>query len=96
MLYSRCNGGGRLKDYADIGFAAFGKPGQIIGWIFSQAFLFLTPTIYMIIASENISDILVQNGFVWLGRRACIWVIAIVIGVPFILVRNMKDVSFLR
>ncbi|KAK4515085.1 TATA-binding protein (TBP) [Mucor velutinosus] len=95
-LYAeKCQGGGRLKDYADIGFAAFGKSGQVIGWVFSQAFLFLTPTIYMILASENISDILAQNGFIWLGRTACIWLIAIIIGVPFILVRNMKDVSFL-
>ncbi|KAI8636012.1 transmembrane amino acid transporter protein-domain-containing protein [Parasitella parasitica] len=95
-LYSaKHNGGGRLQDYADIGLAAFGKPGQIIGWGVSQAFLFLTPTIYMILASENISDMLAQYGFVWLGRRACIWLIAIIVGVPFILVRNMKDVSFL-
>jgi amino acid permease len=87
---------GRLKDYADIGFIAFGKPGQFIGSLFSQLMLFLTPTIYMILASENISDMLNQYGFVWLDRRSCIWIIAIVIGVPFILVRNMKDVSFLR
>lgn len=85
----------RLKDYADIGFAAFGKPGQIIGSLFSQLMLFLTPTIYLILASENISEILSQYGFVWLDRRACIWIIAVVVGVPFILVRNMKDVSFL-
>lgn len=86
---------GRLKDYADIGLAAFGKPGQIIGYLFSQLMLFLTPTIYIILASENISEILSQYGFIWLDRRACIWIIAVIIGVPFILVRNMKDVSFL-
>jgi vesicular inhibitory amino acid transporter len=87
---------GRLKDYADIGKAAFGKPGQIIGCLFSQLFLFTTPTIYMILASENISDLLTQYGFIWLDRKACIWIISVVIGVPFLLVRNMKDVSFLR
>ncbi|KAI7897134.1 transmembrane amino acid transporter protein-domain-containing protein [Mucor mucedo] len=85
----------RLKDYADIGFAAFGRPGQFIGSLFSLLMLFLTPTIYVILASENISDILSQYGFIWLDRRACIWIIAVVVGVPFILVRNMKDVSFL-
>ncbi|CEP07987.1 hypothetical protein [Parasitella parasitica] len=95
-LYAeKCHGSGRLQDYADIGLAAFGKPGQVVGWVFSQAFLFLTPTIYMILASENISDILAQNGFVWLGRRVCVWLIAVVVGVPFLLVRNMRDVSFL-
>lgn len=87
---------GRLKDYADIGLAAFGRPGQVIGWLFSQTFLFLTPTIYIILASDNISEILTQYGFVWLGRKACVWIIATIIGVPFILVRNMKDVSFFR
>lgn len=50
----------------------------------------------MILASENISDLLTQYGFLWLDRKACIWIISVVIGVPFLLVRNMKDVSFLR
>lgn len=86
----------RLKDYADIGLAAFGKPGQIIGYFFSQSMLFLTPTIYVILASQNISDILTHYGFIWLDTKTCIWIIAVIIGIPFILVRNMKDVSFLR
>ncbi|GAA5810054.1 hypothetical protein MFLAVUS_003472 [Mucor flavus] len=85
----------RLKDYADIGLAAFGKPGQIIGYFFSQSMLFLTPTIYVILASQNISDILTHYGFIWLDTKTCIWIIAVIIGIPFILVRNMKDVSFL-
>ncbi|KAI8067442.1 transmembrane amino acid transporter protein-domain-containing protein [Thamnidium elegans] len=85
----------RLKDYADIGLAAFGKPGQIIGYLFSQSMLFLTPTIYIILASQNISDILTYYGFIWLNTKTCIWIIAVIIGIPFILVRNMKDVSFL-
>lgn len=88
--------GGRLRDYTDIGYLAFGKPGQWIGFIFSQLMLFLTPTIYIILASDNISEILNQYGFIWLDRRTCIWIIAVVIGVPFILVRNMRDVSYLR
>ncbi|GAA5803189.1 hypothetical protein HPULCUR_008665 [Helicostylum pulchrum] len=85
----------RLKDYADIGLAAFGKPGQIIGYFFSQSMLFLTPTIYIILASQNISDILTHYGFIWLDTKTCIWIIAVIVGIPFILVRNMKDVYFL-
>ncbi|KAI7904197.1 transmembrane amino acid transporter protein-domain-containing protein [Cokeromyces recurvatus] len=85
----------RFRDYADIGHMAFGKPGKLIGYIFSQSFLLLTPTVYMVMASENISILLLQNGFIWLNRKVCVWIISIMIGVPFVLVRNMKDVSFL-
>ncbi|KAI8887469.1 hypothetical protein K501DRAFT_330506 [Backusella circina FSU 941] len=84
-----------LKNFADIGYAAFGRAGQIIGGAFSQFMLLLTPTIYIILASENISDILKQTNLPWLSRTACIWIIGVVVGVPFILVRNMRDVSLL-
>ncbi|KAI8373726.1 transmembrane amino acid transporter protein-domain-containing protein [Blakeslea trispora] len=87
----------RFQDYADIGFAAFGRPGQVIGWLFSQLFLFLTPTIYMILASENMSEIfMVHYGIVWLDRHMCIWILSAVVGIPFMLVRNLRDVSLLR
>ncbi|OBZ85571.1 Vesicular GABA transporter [Choanephora cucurbitarum] len=86
----------RFQDYADLGYAAFGRPGQVIGWLFSQLFLFLTPTIYMILASENMSEIfMVHYGIPWLDRHMCIWILSAVVGIPFMLVRNLRDVSFL-
>lgn len=79
-----------------MGYAAFGRAGQIIGGAFSQFMLLLTPTIYIILAGENISDILKQTDLPWLSRTVCIWIIGVVVGIPFILVRNMRDVSLLR
>ncbi|ORE04915.1 hypothetical protein BCV72DRAFT_306887 [Rhizopus microsporus var. microsporus] len=88
--------GKRLTGYADIGYAAFGKPGSIIGFLFSQLMLFLTPTIYIMMASENLSQILMDYELVWFHRRTCVWMLCILVGIPFFCVRHMKDVSYLR
>ncbi|KAI8990880.1 transmembrane amino acid transporter protein-domain-containing protein [Mycotypha africana] len=92
-LYYNGHNSRRLKDYSDIGHVAFGRTGQIIGWLISQLFLILTPTIYITMASENIAEVLFEHGLVYLDKNMIVWLLLLVIGPPFVLVRNMKDVS---
>ncbi|ORZ15812.1 transmembrane amino acid transporter protein-domain-containing protein, partial [Absidia repens] len=84
----------RLDGFPEIGFATFGRTGQIVGFIFSQLLLFATPIVYFILASSNIADLLLSIG-VPLDFKICAWIVSVTVGFPFVMVRNMKDVSFM-
>jgi hypothetical protein len=85
----------RLDGFPEIGYATFGRPGQIIGFIFSQLLLFATPIVYFILASGNIADLLSTVG-ITLDFKVCAWIVSVIVGAPFVMVRNMKDASFMR
>lgn len=85
----------RLSGFAEIGQMAFGKPGMIVGAVFSQLLLVFTPTLYLILAGDNVSR-LASVVHVSIGRAACTWILAVIIGIPYTLVRTMRDVSFMR
>ncbi|KAI8335707.1 transmembrane amino acid transporter protein-domain-containing protein [Chlamydoabsidia padenii] len=84
----------RLDGFPEIGHATFGRPGQVVGFIFSQLLLFATPIVYFILASGNIADLLASVG-VNLDFKVCAWIVSVTVGVPFVMVRNMKDASFM-
>ncbi|KAI8096762.1 transmembrane amino acid transporter protein-domain-containing protein, partial [Halteromyces radiatus] len=84
----------RLNGFPEIGYTAFGRPGQVIGFIFSQLLLFATPIVYFILASSNISDLLLSAGIL-LDFKVCAWMVSVVVGVPFVMIRSMRDVSFM-
>ncbi|KAI8139401.1 transmembrane amino acid transporter protein-domain-containing protein [Fennellomyces sp. T-0311] len=84
----------RLSGFPEIGLATFGKLGQIVGTVFSQILLIFTPTLYIILAGDNISKLLVVVN-VYLDRKTCTWIVAAIVGIPFALVRTMRDVSFM-
>ncbi|SAL95692.1 hypothetical protein [Absidia glauca] len=84
----------RLDGFPEIGYATFGRPGQIIGFIFSQLLLFATPIVYFILASGNIADLLSTVG-ITLDFKVCAWIVSVIVGAPFVMVRNMKDASFM-
>ncbi|KAI9273112.1 transmembrane amino acid transporter protein-domain-containing protein [Phascolomyces articulosus] len=84
----------RLSGFPEIGLATFGKLGQIVGAVFSQFLLIFTPTLYIILAGDNISKLL-SVVRLQLSRKACTWIVSAFIGIPFALVRTMRDVSFM-
>lgn len=96
-LYIRvCNARSRrLSGFSEIGRLAFGSPGRVIGGVFSQFLLFSTPTLYIILAGDNLSKLVAAAG-ISIGRQACTWMAAAAVGIPFVLVRTMRDISFVR
>ncbi|KAI7883697.1 hypothetical protein K492DRAFT_126007, partial [Lichtheimia hyalospora FSU 10163] len=86
--------GHRLSGFPEIGRVTFGLPGRIVGIVFSMLLLLFTPTLYMILAGDNLSRLLGSAG-VFVSRKACTWIVSAIVGFPFALVRTMRDVSFL-
>ncbi|KAI8070361.1 transmembrane amino acid transporter protein-domain-containing protein, partial [Gongronella butleri] len=86
--------GGRLDGFPEIGHAAFGKTGQLVALLFSQLLLFGTPIVYFILASSNIRDLLQLVGWS-LSFKLCTWIVSITVGVPFVMVRQMRDVTWM-
>ncbi|KAI9496115.1 transmembrane amino acid transporter protein-domain-containing protein [Zychaea mexicana] len=84
----------RLSGFPEIGLATFGKLGQIVGGLFSLILLILTPTLYIILAGDNVSKLLSVIGL-HLDRKVCTWIVSATVGVPFALTRTMRDVSFM-
>ncbi|KAI7853973.1 transmembrane amino acid transporter protein-domain-containing protein [Circinella umbellata] len=82
----------RLSGFSEIGRATFGKVGQIVGAVFSQFLLISTPTLYVILAGDNASRLFSAAG-VYVDRKACTWIVSAIVGIPFVFVRTMRDVS---
>lgn len=87
--------GHRLSGFPEIGHVTFGLPGRIVGIVFSMLLLLFTPTLYIILAGDNVSRLLGSAGVV-VSRKACTWIVSAIVGFPFALVRTMRDVSFMR
>lgn len=58
--------------------------------------MIFTPTLYIILASDNLSRLFLAAAGWHLSRKACTWIVAVAVGTPFVLVRSMRDVSFMR
>ncbi|KAI9310872.1 transmembrane amino acid transporter protein-domain-containing protein, partial [Dichotomocladium elegans] len=84
----------RHTGFPDIGMATFGRLGHVIGVTFSLLLLLFTPTLYIILAGDNVSRLLAAAS-IGIGRKACTWIVSAIVGIPFALVRTMRDVSFM-
>ncbi|KAI8384681.1 transmembrane amino acid transporter protein-domain-containing protein [Radiomyces spectabilis] len=85
----------RLESFSDIGYATFGRIGWSVSIGFSQVFLLSTSILYVILAGDNLPVLLYSFTGAQIDRKVCIWILAAAIGLPFVMVRNMRDVSFM-
>ncbi|XP_039133854.1 LOW QUALITY PROTEIN: amino acid transporter AVT1H [Dioscorea cayenensis subsp. rotundata] len=87
------------KTYADIGHQAFGRKGKLIAFIFIYVEIFFTLVSYTISLSDNLSLVFagvhLQVPGLRLSTSQLLTVIAIVIALPSIWLKNLSSISFL-
>ncbi|KAI9245019.1 transmembrane amino acid transporter protein-domain-containing protein [Sporodiniella umbellata] len=97
IVLIRClyhNGRTRLSSYQEVATDAFGPIGGWISFVFTAISLIGVPVLYMLLAGQNLHT-------VCKGTRAeltfPIWTIicCIIVAIPFIFFRSMKEVGFL-
>ncbi|KAL9558556.1 hypothetical protein MBANPS3_000846 [Mucor bainieri] len=90
-------GGGeakRLTTYKDVATAAFGTVGGWITFFFNAWILLGGPVLYLVLSGQNINQ-LCRGTVGELGDTPWIIISCVVVAIPFILVKTMKDVAWI-
>jgi amino acid permease len=85
----------RLSGFPEIGYEAFGKVGRALVLAFNYTLLLTTPVLYLILAGDNLAALL-QPLHVPLTMKAWVWILTVAVCIPFIMVKNMKEVAVMR
>lgn len=85
----------RLSGFPEIGYEAFGKVGRALVLTFNYTLLLTTPVLYLILAGDNLAALL-QPLHVPLTMKAWVWILTVAVCIPFIMVKNMKEVAVMR
>ncbi|KAF9210334.1 hypothetical protein BGZ59_009588 [Podila verticillata] len=96
VLIIRCiyyNGHTRLASYQEIGLHAFGKAGLWTVWFFHSSIILGVSVMYFILSGTEIESM--AKGKVDLSDKAWIWICCCVVSIPFVLMKTLKEVSFL-
>ncbi|KAL1916516.1 uncharacterized protein VTP21DRAFT_5707 [Calcarisporiella thermophila] len=84
----------RLREFPDIGHAAFGWIGRAAVFIFYNSILLGGPTLYLILSGQNIK-LLVDPLGVNISLVGWICICAAVMAVPFTIMKTMREVAFM-
>ncbi|KAK9712820.1 hypothetical protein K7432_006892 [Basidiobolus ranarum] len=84
----------RLPDYPSIGEAAFGKFGKLFVRVFYYSILLGASCIYILLAGQNAWELLRGWG-VAASEKVCIIVAAVIICLPYIALKSLKEVAIL-
>ncbi|KAF9434269.1 hypothetical protein BGZ76_008302 [Entomortierella beljakovae] len=84
----------RLREYPDIAKAAFGIPGRVIVTFFYNSIALGGPVLYLILTGTNIHDLATQVGCD-ISIKLWIVIAAVVMVVPIIITKTMREVAFL-
>ncbi|KAI8577327.1 hypothetical protein K450DRAFT_282713 [Umbelopsis ramanniana AG] len=82
----------RLSGFPEIGYEAFGKAGRALVLAFNYTLLLTTPVLYLILAGDNLAA-LMQPLNVPITMKAWVWILTVAVCIPFIVVKNMKEVA---
>ncbi|ORY01398.1 hypothetical protein K493DRAFT_312452 [Basidiobolus meristosporus CBS 931.73] len=88
------DGVSRLPDYPSIGQAAFGKPGKFFVRVFYYSIQLGASCIYILLAGQNARGLL-QSWGVNASEKVCIIVAAVVVCIPYIALKTLKEVAIL-
>ncbi|KAI8089843.1 transmembrane amino acid transporter protein-domain-containing protein [Halteromyces radiatus] len=86
--------GHRMSTFKEISTTCFGKVGGWVTFFFLAWILLGAPTLYMVLAGQNLSQlchgtVAELNGTYWTI------IMCVVIGIPFVLVKSMKEVAWM-
>ncbi|KAJ1959997.1 hypothetical protein IWQ62_004397 [Dispira parvispora] len=84
----------RLSSMPEIGGAAFGKIGLYVTYFFHYLYILGTVCIYIILAGDNITNLLDQVN-AGVPSRVCKLIVAVVMWAPFVAMKSMKEVALL-
>ncbi|KAG0045056.1 hypothetical protein BGZ83_009684 [Gryganskiella cystojenkinii] len=96
ILIIRCiyyDGKTRLASFHEIGYHAFGRIGLIAVWFFHSSIVLGAPVMYFILSGTEIRSMTEQH--VNLSEKAWIWICCVVVSIPFVLMKTLKEVSLL-
>ncbi|KAI3879561.1 hypothetical protein MKW92_028515 [Papaver armeniacum] len=89
----------RLRNYSDIGFLAFGKTGRYVSLVFINLEIFMALVSFTISLTDNLSRVLdgykLDISFFGLSTAQSLTVIAIVVCIPTVWLRNLDSISFI-
>ncbi|KAG2199101.1 hypothetical protein INT47_005105 [Mucor saturninus] len=97
VLLIRClyaNGKTRLTTYTEIAILAFGKVGGYITFFFNAWLLLGGPVLYLVLSGANMNQ-LCAGTVAEIGHIQWTIICACSVAIPFILVKNMKDVAWI-
>ncbi|MCL7031432.1 hypothetical protein MKW94_018172 [Papaver nudicaule] len=89
----------RLRSYSDIGFLAFGKTGRYVSLFFANMECFMTLISFTISMTDHLSRVLegymFHISFFNLSTAQSLTVIAIIVSIPTVWLRNLDSISFI-
>ncbi|KAI3971083.1 hypothetical protein MKW92_028056 [Papaver armeniacum] len=89
----------RLRNYSDIGFLAFGRTGRYVSLVFINLEIFMALVSFTISMTDNLSRVLdgykFDISFFGLSTAQSLTVIAIVVCIPTVWLRNLDSISFI-
>jgi amino acid permease len=96
-LLVRClyvTGNTRLTTYKEIATAAFGTVGGWVTFFFNAWILMGGPVLYLVLSGQNINQ-LCKGTAGEIGNTPWIIISCIIVAIPFIMVKTMKDVAWI-
>ncbi|KAI9274640.1 transmembrane amino acid transporter protein-domain-containing protein [Phascolomyces articulosus] len=84
----------RLTNYKDVATASFGVIGGWVTFFFNAWILLGAPVLYMVLSGQNISH-LCEGTAGDIGDTAWIIISCAIVAIPYIIVKNMKEVAFM-
>ncbi|KAH8556154.1 transmembrane amino acid transporter protein-domain-containing protein [Umbelopsis sp. PMI_123] len=86
--------GRRLESYKEVATTAFGRIGGWIIFFFNAWILLGAPILYVLLAGQNLHSLLINTSA---ALTAVQWkvIVACILLIPFIVVKNMKEVAFM-
>ncbi|KAI3981723.1 hypothetical protein MKX01_009549 [Papaver californicum] len=89
----------RLRNYSDIAFLAFGRTGRYVSLVFINLEIFMALVSFTISLTDNLSQVLdrfsFDISFFGLSTAQSLTVIAVVVSVPTVWLRNLDSISFI-
>lgn len=97
ILLVRClyaKPGHRMTTFKEISTTCFGPIGGWVTFFFLAWILLGAPTLYMVLAGQNLTQ-LCEGTVAELNQKYWTIIMCVVVGVPFVLVKSMKEVAWM-
>ncbi|ORZ16463.1 transmembrane amino acid transporter protein-domain-containing protein [Absidia repens] len=91
-LYAKT--GYRMSTFKEISTTCFGSIGGWVTFFFLAWILLGAPTLYMVLAGQNLHQ-LCEGTVAELNQKYWTVIMCVVIGIPFVLVKSMKEVAWM-
>ncbi|ORZ19512.1 transmembrane amino acid transporter protein-domain-containing protein [Absidia repens] len=87
-------GNKRLHNYKDVATVAFGALGGWVSFFFNAWITLGAPVLYMVLSGQNLNQ-LCEGTVGAIGDTYWTIISCVIVAIPFVLVKNMKEVAFM-